>query len=75
MVGDIDTIKISLLEAAIKKADWVNKFQYSIKTQWLNTEDDLKRTIRYCFKDYLIANNKVDFSDIIVAKASDFYKP
>jgi len=75
MVGDIDTIKISLLEAAIKKADWVNKFQYSIKTQWLNTEDDLKRTIRYCFKDYLITNNKVDFSDIIVSKASDFYKP
>jgi len=74
MVGDIDTIKISLLEAAIKQADWVNKFQYSIKTQWLNTEDDLKRTIRYCFKDYLI-NNKVDFSDIIVSKASDFYKP
>lgn len=74
MVGDIDTIKISLLEAAIKRADFVNKFQYSIKTQWLNTEDDLKRTIRYCFKDYLI-HNKVDFSDIIVSKASDFCKP
>lgn len=74
MVGDIDTIKISLLEAAIKKADWINKYKYSLKTQWLNTEDDLKRTIRYCFKDYLI-HNKVDFSDIIVSKASDFYVP
>ncbi len=75
MVGDIDTIKISLLEAAIKKADWINKYKYSLKTQWFNTEDDLKRTIRYCFKDYLITNNKVDFSDIIVSKASDFYVP
>jgi len=75
MVGDIDTIKISLLEAAIKKADWVNKFQYSIKTQWLNTEEDLKRTIRYCFKDYFDTHKDVDFSDIIVSKASDFYKP
>ena len=75
MVGDIDTIKISLLEATIKKADWVNKFQYSIKTQWLNTEEDLKRTIRYCFKDYFDTHKDVDFSDIIVSKASDFYKP
>lgn len=75
MVGDLDTIKISLLEATIKKAEWVNKFQYSIKTQWLNTEEDLKRTIRYCFKDYFDTNKEVDFSDIIVSKASDFYKP
>lgn len=75
MVGNLDAIKISLLEASIKKADWVNKFQYSIKTQWLNTEEDLKRTIRYCFKDYFDTHKNVDFSDIIVSKASDFYKP
>lgn len=75
MCGDLDTMKISLFEAALKKIDWINKYQYAIKTQWLNTPADLERTIGYVMKDYFDTNKEVDFSDIIVSKASDFYKP
>jgi hypothetical protein len=73
LIGDIESIKLLLFDACIKKAEWVNKFQYSVKTQYLETKDDLERTIEYCLKDYI--NNKVDFTDILVPKASDFYKP
>jgi hypothetical protein len=73
LVGDIESIKLLLFDACIKKAEWVNKFQYSVKTQYLETKDDLERIIKYCLKDYI--KNKVDFTDILVPKASDFYKP
>lgn len=73
MVGDIDTIKLSLFDACVRKCDWVNRFRYSVKTQYLDTKQDVERTVQYCLKDYI--HNKVDFSDIIVSKASDFYRP
>jgi hypothetical protein len=73
LIGDIESIKLLLFDACIRKAEWVNKFQYSVKTQYLETKDDLERIIKYCLKDYI--NNKVDFPEILVPKASDFYKP
>ena len=73
MVGDIDAIKLHLFDASVRKCEWVNRFRYSVKTQYLDTKEDVERTVQYCMKDYM--NNKVDFSEIIVSKASDFYKP
>jgi hypothetical protein len=73
MVGDIERIKLELFNAVVRKSEWVNKFQYSVKTQYLETKDDVERTVDYCLKDYI--HKKVDFADIIVSKSSDFYKP
>jgi hypothetical protein len=71
---DIDDLKIELFNACCKKANWVNRYKYAIKTQMLDEPTDLESAVFYCLKDY-DGKNKVDFTDIIVWKASDFYKP
>jgi hypothetical protein len=71
---DLDELKIELFNACCKKANWCNRYSYSIKTQMLYEPTDLESTSYYCLKDYK-TNSNVDFTDIIVWEASDFYKP
>ena len=70
---DLDDLKIDLINACLRKADWINKFSGSVKTQLLYESIDVDNVIEYCLKDFI--NHKVDFTDVICFKASDFYKP
>jgi hypothetical protein len=72
--NNLDDLKIELFNACCKRANWVNRYKYSIKTQMLDEPNDLESAVLYCLKDY-DGKTKVDFTDIIVWKASDFYKP
>jgi hypothetical protein len=71
---DIDELKIELFNACCKRANWVSRYKYSIKTQMLDEPTDLESAVFYCLKDF-DGKSKVDFTDIIIWKASDFYKP
>ena len=72
--NDLDDLKIALIDACIMRAsDWVNQYQHSIKTQLLEEPIDLDNTIRYCLKEYV--KGKTDFTDVVLFKASDLYKP
>lgn len=70
----IDELKIDLVNACCRQANWINKYSGSVKTQMLDDEIDLSNTIEYCLKDFM-NDPKVDFTDTIIFKASDFYKP
>ena len=70
---DLDDLKIDLVNACCRNANWLNKYSGSVKTQMLYEPQDLSNTIDYCLKDYI--NKSYDFTDIVVFKASDFYKP
>ena len=70
---DLDQLKIDLLNACCRKADWINKFSGSVNTQILWEQNDVDNVIDYCLKDFI--NDKVDFTDVICFKASDYYKP
>ena len=71
---DIDELKIELVNACIKRAsNWVNRFQYSIKTQLLLEPSDLEDTTSYCLKEF--EKKRADFTDVVCFKSSDFYKP
>ena len=73
---DIDELKIELVNACIKRASsWVNRFQYSIKTQLLLEPSDLEDTTLYCLKEFSKKQNPTDFTDVVCFKSSDFYKP
>jgi len=81
---DLDDLKIELFDACCKIANWVNRYKYSIKTQMLYEPTDIENVVYYCLKDYTGKNKDaksnptktiVDFTDIIVWEASDFYKP
>jgi len=71
---DLDELKIELFNACCKRANWVNRYKYSIKTQMLYEPSDLENAAYYCLKDYY-GKSSVDFTDIVVFEASDFYKP
>lgn len=71
---DLDELKIDLFDACCKKANWVNRYKYSIKTQMLYEPSDLESVVFYSLKDYN-DNSSIDFTDIVVFEASDFYKP
>jgi len=76
---DLEDLKIDLFNACVRKADWVNKYKHSIKTQILYEPTDLENTVFYCLKDYDgkkcdTKENLIDFMDIIIWKASDFIK-
>jgi hypothetical protein len=71
---DLDELKIELFNACCKRANWVNRYKYSIKTQMLYEATDLENATYYCLKDY-DGKSSVDFTDIMVFEASDFYKP
>jgi hypothetical protein len=72
MYADLEELKSALIDACIKRcsSSWVNRFNYSIKTQVLGEVDDIDRTTKYCLKEFASGEN--DFADIIVWKASDF---
>ena len=73
---DIDELIIELVNACIKRAaKWVNRFQYSIKTQLLLEPSDLEDTTLYCLKEFSKKQNPTDFTDVVCFKSSDFYKP
>jgi hypothetical protein len=71
---DIDELKIALVDACIKRAsNWVNRFQYSIKTQLLLEPSDLEDSTLYCLKEF--SKKQADFTDVVCFSSSDFYKP
>jgi hypothetical protein len=70
---DLDEMKTELFNACCRRANWCNKYKHSIKTQILYEPSDIENVVHYCLKDYY--RNNVDFTDTIVWKASDFYKP
>lgn len=81
---NLDEIKCDLFNACCRRANWVNKYQYSIKTEMLYEPIDLEKCVYYCLGDYNgtmkdkknnPVKNMIDFTDLIVWKASDFYKP
>lgn len=74
---DIDELKIELFNTACRKANWVNRYKYSIKTQILDEPPDLENIVIYCLKNWNGKNTHrngelIDFTDIVVFKASDF---
>jgi len=71
---DIDDLKIELFNACCRKANWVNRYKYAIKTQILYDPVDVEQTTNYCLKDFSPKKGK-DFMDIIDFKNSDFYRP
>lgn len=80
----IDGMKEKLVDACCKTANWVNRYKYSVETKTLYEPTDLESVVYYCLGDY---NGKredkkgnpipkeLDFMDIVVFEASDFYKP
>jgi hypothetical protein len=82
--ADIEDLKIDLFNACCRRANWLNEYEPTIKTQMLEEPTDLERVVYYCLGDYNGKNtdkkgnpvrHKIDFTDIVVWKASDFYKP
>lgn len=76
---DLEDLKIDLFDACIRQANWVNRYNYAVKTQMLYEPTDLQETVFYCLKDYDGKNcdrkgNLIDFMDIVIWKASDFDK-
>jgi len=71
---DLDELKIELFNAVCRKANWINKYQYAVKTQILYEPTDLENVGNYVLKEYDHKSN-IDFTDIISWKSSDFYKP
>ena len=69
--SDVEDYKIALIDACIRTSDWVNRYQYSVKTQLVETPDDLNNVARYSLKSY--KTNKKDFVDIVEFSSSDFY--
>ena len=81
---DLDELKIELFNACCKRCNWVNRYKYSIKTQVLYEPTDVENVVDYCMGDFNgtkkdkkgnPSKKEIDFTDIIVWKASDFYKP
>ena len=69
--SDIEDYKIALINACIRECDWVNKYKYSIKTQTVDTPEDLSSVAFYSLKEFKI--NGKDFVDIVEFDSSDFY--
>jgi hypothetical protein len=68
---DIEEYKVALLNACIRTCGWVNKYQYSVKTQLVETPEDLEEVSNYCLKTY--KDGGKDFMDIVEFSSSDFY--
>ena len=71
---DLEDLKIDLFNACLRQADWVNKWSGSVLTQWMDGPTDAEAVVQYSLKDYKPGGH-TDFTDIIVWKASDFYRP
>jgi hypothetical protein len=71
-VNTLDEYKVHLLETCIQKANWVNRYSHSIKTEIIPTKQDLKRVVEYCLKNFNPSTG-IDSTDIIDFDNSDFY--
>jgi hypothetical protein len=80
---DLEELKTNLFDACVRQANWVNRYKYSTKTQFLYEPTDLEEVVYYCLGDYKgrcedkkgnKISNEIDFMDIIVWEASDFHK-
>ncbi len=71
--NDLDDMKIELFNTCCRKANWINRYKYSINTQILKTPTDLNNTVMYCLKDYDEVNGSC-FTEIVDFKNSDFNK-
>ena len=71
-VNTLDEYKVQLLETCIQKANWINRYSHSIKTEIIPTKQDLKRVVEYCLKNFNPSTG-LDFTDIIDFDNSDFY--
>jgi len=69
---DIDDMKIELFNACCKKANWINRYKYSIHTEFIDKAGDLGRCINYCLKEY--NSNGKDFMDVVDFNNSDLSK-
>ena len=69
---DIDDMKIELFNACCKKANWINRYKYSIHTEFIDKAGDLGRCINYCLKEY--KSNGKDFMDVVDFNNSDLSK-
>lgn len=70
----LNECKIRLLENCIQRAEWVNRYSHSIKTEVISTRADLKRVVDYCLKEYN-STTGLDFTDIVDFDNSDFHIP
>jgi hypothetical protein len=71
---DISDFKISLFNACCRKSNWVNRYNYAIKTQILWDPTDIEATVGYCLKDFS-PKKGTDFMDIVDFENSDFHNP
>ena len=72
--SDLDEMKIELFNACCRKANWVNRYKWSVKTQILYEPTDIEDTIFYCLKEFSPKYGK-DFMDVVDFDNSDFYNP
>jgi hypothetical protein len=80
---DLEDLKTDLFNACVRQANWVNRYKYAVKTQFLYEPTDLENVVYYCLADFKgrcedkkgnKISNEIDFMDIIVWDASDFDK-
>lgn len=72
--SDLDEMKIELFNACCRKANWVNRYKWSVKTQMLYEPTDIEDTVFYCLKEFSPKTGK-DFMDVVDFHNSDFYNP
>ena len=68
-----DDLKIELFNTCCRKANWINRYNYSIKTQLITEPTDLENTVMYCLKDYE-EKDGLCFTEVIDFASSDFIK-
>ena len=66
---DLVDLKIDLINACLRKVPWVNRYAPSVKTQVLETPEDLWYASSYSLKD--IHRQSIDFSDVLDWENSD----
>ena len=69
----LDDLKIELFNTCCRQANWINRYNYSIQTQVLETRKDLRNTAMYCLKDY-DEQDGLCFTEVIDFESSDFIK-
>ena len=72
--SDLDEMKIELFNACCRKANWVNRYKWSVKTQMLYEPTDIEDTVFYCLKEFSPKTGK-DFMEVVDFHNSDFYNP
>ena len=70
--NNINDYKINLFDKCCRQANWINRYNYSIKTSYNKNNSDLRKRVHYCLKNY--KPDKQDFMDIIDFDNSSFNK-